>query len=233
MPWISLHEAVTQDRSQSGAWANRGIVIRSWRARLGGKAAGPWTAAYGVGEEGMASSLIDLVPPPDIRRLLPGDMLDAVIEHVVMPQYARDYYGPNANLRAALQRDENTYRMIAREALGNDLVVRVARGDLEASWPIRVRAASGHVASFTVIGGLGYVPITISGLSDYRRPILEIREEGGDWKRVDQSVEGNDFWQADYNSTDRTWELTYTVPLDTPNDTRRARTFRFRGGTGP
>jgi hypothetical protein len=89
------------------------------------------------------------------------------------------------------------------------------------------------VASFTVIGGLGYVPITISGLSDYRRPILEIREEGGDWKRVDQSVEGNDFWQADYNSTDRTWELTYTVPLDTPNDTRRARTFRFRGGTGP
>lgn len=233
LPWISLHEGVSQDKSGSGAWANRGIVIRQWRARFDGKPAAPWIAAYGTGAEGTGSSLIDLIPPPGVRRLLPGDYLDAVVEHVVVPQYARDYYGPNANLRAALKKEENTCRMIAREAIGNDLAVQVSRGTLESNWPVRVCAAEGREASFTVAGGLGYVPITISGLHDYHRPQLEIREAGGDWKRVDQSVEGHDYWQADYSPADRSWELTYTVPLDTLHDARKTRAFRFRMEVSP
>ena len=37
-----------------------------------------------------------------------------------MPQFAADYYGPNEALRAALTESENTWRMIQREAVGND-----------------------------------------------------------------------------------------------------------------
>ena len=31
---------------------------------------------------------------------------------------------------------------------------------------------------------------------------------------LDQSVHGNDFWQADFNAGDQTYSLTYNLPLD-------------------
>ena len=38
------------------------------------------------------------------------------------------------------------------------------------------------------------------------------------WVEVNQSVHGHDFWQTDYNPKTATWEVTYTVALDRPND---------------
>ena len=225
-PWVSLHEAVRRDSSKAGAWANRGVVVRAWRARLGGREAGPWCAEYGVGARGINTSTIDFVPPPDVRRLLPGDFVEATFEHVVMPQFARDYYGPNENLRAALTRDENTWRPMWREAAGNDLQVTAARGVVERTWPVRVRAA-GDRAEFSVTGGLGYVPLTIAGLTSCRAPCLEQREGDGPWQPVDQAVHGKDFWQVDRDAASGTYEVTYTVKLDTPGDERRTRGLRF------
>ncbi len=106
LPWVSLHDAVSRDTSKSGAWANRGLVIRSWQARLGGKDCGPWFAEHGIHVGGFDTSTADILPPADTTRLEPGDFVDAVIEHVVVPQFARDYYGPNESLRHALARDE-------------------------------------------------------------------------------------------------------------------------------
>jgi len=226
VPWISMHEAVSFDRSKAGAWANRGIVIRRWDARLGGKKAEPWAAEYGV-RVGEDTSLVDIVPPPDVKKLLPGDYLEATFEHIIMPQRASDYYGPNANLRAALEKDANTWRMIAREAVGNDLDVAVSQRTLEAARPTRIRAERDR-AAFCLTGGLGYVPVTIAGLSRHRRPVLELQQADGTWRTVDQSVYGNDFWQADYMPQKGTWEITYTVPSDTPGDSRQARAYRFR-----
>jgi hypothetical protein len=226
VPWISLHEAVSRDKSKSGAWANRGIVIRRWDARLGGKKAPPWAAELGI-RIGEDTSLVDILPPPELKQLLPGDYLDATFEHVIMPQYARDYYGPNASLRAALQKDENTWRMIAREASGNDLAVEVSQGTLEGVWPTRVRAADGRRAAFRMSGGLGYVPVTIAGVAGHRGPVLELQQPDGTWRAVNQSVHGNDYWQADYVPASGTWDITYTLPMDSPGDARQTRAFRF------
>ena len=178
---------------------------------------------------GSDSSSVDILPPPDVKRLLPGDYIEATFEQAIMPQFARDYYGPNANLKAALEKDENTWRMIQREAVGNDVAVKVSQGTLERVLPARVRAA-GNRAQFTLTGGLGYVPVTISGLTDYRKPVLEMREGSGAWKVVNQAVHGADFWQADYNAASKTWDITYTVPLDTPGDARVMRELRMRNG---
>jgi hypothetical protein len=156
----------------------------------------------------------------------------ATIEHIVVPRHARDYYGPNRNLRAALEKDGNTWRMMFREALGNDLEIQVTLGSLECPRPARIRAAGNNRARFTITGGLGYAPITIAGLSDHRDPLLEIREDQGSWRPVDQSVHGRDFWQADYRTATRTVEITYTVPLDAPGDARKPRELRFRVGQG-
>ena len=49
------------------------------------------------------------------------------------PSSPSDYYGPNKSLRAALGQWENTWRMIHREATGNDRRVEVATGTLQQS----------------------------------------------------------------------------------------------------
>ena len=220
VPWVSMHQAVRRSKDQ-GAWANRGIVIRSWAAKLGGKPARPWAVERGAKVRGRDTSLIDIVPPPGVTKLLGGDYVRAVVEHVVVPQYARDYYGPNENLRAALARHADTWRMIHREAVGNDLAVTVALGKLVRTRPTMIQARDNR-AGFTVTGGLGYVPITISGLTDYRAPKLEI-SAGDKWRSTG-------FHQCDYNAESRTWEITYSIPLDSPGDARTTRSFRFSLG---
>ena len=220
VPWVSMHQAVRRSKDQ-GAWANRGIVIRSWAAKLGGKPARPWAVERGAKVRGRDTSLIDIVPPPGVTKLLGGDYVRAVVEHVVVPQYARDYYGPNENLRAALARHADTWRMIHREAVGNDLAVKVALGKLVRTRPTMIQARDNR-AGFTVTGGLGYVPITISGLTDYRAPKLEI-SAGDKWRSTG-------FHQCDYNAESRTWEITYSIPLDSPGDARTTRSFRFSLG---
>lgn len=225
-PWVSLHDAESRDPSKSGAWANRGLVIRSWRARLGGLDCGPCVAERGVGDADAATSTADILPPPGVQRLEPGDFIDATIEHIVVPQFARDYYGPNDNLRHALERYENTWHMIDREARGNELIVEASLGDVERTRPVVVRAANDR-AEFSVTGGKGYFPLTIRGLSTFRAPCLEIRSAAGDWQVVDQSTFGNDFWQTNYDAATGTWDITFTIPGDTPDDSGQRRELRF------
>lgn len=44
-----------------------------WQARLGGRPARPWVREYGVNARGADTSTLDVLPPPDVVRLLPGD----------------------------------------------------------------------------------------------------------------------------------------------------------------
>jgi hypothetical protein len=228
VPWISMHEAVkfVNFMNDQGAWANRGLVLRKWDARLGGRSAAPWVAEIGITLHGQDTSLIDFLPPEGLTGLQPGDYVEAEIVHVVVPQYAADYYGPNENLRQALRENENTWKMIYREASGNDLEVRVRRGGkLEHTYPICIRAIDQEV-HFDVTGGLAYVPVTIRGLKNYRDYRLDHLVDGA-WVAVDQSYHGNDYWQVDFNPSEQRWEITYSLALDTPQDERRRQQFRF------
>jgi len=207
--WISMHEARRRSETkEAGAWANRGIVIREWNARLGGKTVPPHFSERGTTRHGSDYSTIDLVPPPGLTRLEPGDFIEATLEHVIIPQSASDYYGPNESLRSALQTGGNTWRMVHREATGNRREVSVGEGELVHRFPdIRVHS-DGDQAALKITGGLGYVPITITGLTSYTGYTLTV-----DGKPLDQSIHGNDFWQTDYDAATRRWSRTYNVKL--------------------
>jgi hypothetical protein len=100
--------------------------------------------------------------------------------------------------------------MIHREAIGNERRVEIKTGQLEGLHPsVTIRAAKDR-AEITITGGLGYVPITISGLTSPSGFALFV-----DDKRVDQSVHGNDWWQTDYDPESRRWSQTFNVPLQT------------------
>jgi hypothetical protein len=206
IPWMSLHEAVIDPARNVNSIANRGIVIRSWKAKLGGKEASPWLAERGQSRHLKDSSTLDLVIPPELKQLQSGDYIEATIEHVLVPQFAADYYGPSEALRTALTKDANSWRMIQREAIGGDRRVQMKVGKLVRMHPAITIHAADDQAEFTLAGGLGYVPITFTGLSSPRGHRLLI-----DGKPLNQSIHGNDFWQADYDPIAQRWSLTYNV----------------------
>ena len=206
-PWFSLHDAEDTNKIQM-VLANRGFIIRSWKAKLGGQKVAPWVGEYAVVRGEREFSILDLTPPPSVTELLPGDYVEAVIEYVVMPKKAAHYYGPNRGFKDALNKAGNTYNMIAREAKYNSHRVKVNKGTLVHTFPdVRIKS-DGERANFQFSGGLGYVPLTFTNLSSHSGYTLKV-----DGKVVDQSVHGNDFWQTDFDVETRTWSITYNVKL--------------------
>ncbi len=90
--------------------------------------------------------------------------------------------------------------------------MQVTEGTLVRSRPICIQATSANTASFSVTGGLGYVALTISGLSGYADPVLFMSTDGQTWVNVNQSVYGKDFWQADFDF------MRYGLRSDTDTD---------------
>lgn len=223
-PWFSLHEGISKDE-KGGAWANRGLVIRSWKARLGGREAPPIAASYGT-QNGPHSCNVELTPPPKVTQLQPGDFVEAQVELLVLPQSADDYYGPNKNLREDLQGNGNTWKPVFRQAVGNALRIEVENGTLLRGYPPRIQVDSNQSAEIAVTGGVGYLPLTFSGLSDYRDWQLLRGDADGKWTAVDQSAFGNDFWQIDREEGGN-YSITFNVSLDTQDGKIGEKQFRL------
>jgi hypothetical protein len=222
LPWFSLHDAISKDTG-GGAWANRGLIIRKWKARLGGKDIPAPTAGVFQTFNGPPSNALELTPPPGVEKLLPGDFVECEVELLVIPMKAGDYYGPNENLRKSLQTTANTWKPVHRQAVGNDLKIAAARGKVLHTYPIVVAVNAKQSAEVTVTGGLGYVPITFTGLKDYRGYTLVRRANG-------RGQACPPHWQMEHDATTRTWRRTYNVSLDTPGDKRKAVTFVLEKG---
>jgi len=232
MPWAMTLNSPA-DPSGSYAPANRGFTIRSWQARINGVSNVP---PYIVERSIPGASLFDLVPPPGATTLKAGDFVEAEIVRFYVPKFASNYYGPNASFHQALTNYQNTCLVGLREAVGNNLTVTPQWGTLERLYPIRIQATNDR-AGFTVTGGLGCLPVTFTGLSGYRAPVLE-ENVGGVWAPLNQGVNGSDFWQCDYNAARGAWEITFTLKLDGTNyldinalmTAPPTSTFRFRMG---
>lgn len=221
--WFSLHGGIRNGSHETGAWANRGLVVRSWKARLGGQDIPyPSAAVYGT-ENGIPSANIEIVPPPGVTQLESGDYIAAEFELLIVPAGTEDYYGPNQALRAHLAEHANTWAPVHRLAQGNHLDVQVKRGQLLHQYPVTVCVdPRSRIAEFEIRGGVGYVPITIAGLPGPNSGVLEC-----DGVPIDQSVHGGDFWQADRDAAAGSYSITYNVCLDSPPDTVATRRFRF------
>ena len=207
-PWVSLHEGtiIRQEGKEPGA--NRGFVIRNWKAKLGGKEAQPWIRERGIDLHRRESSIVDLLPPPSVTRLQAGDYLEATIEHLVIPKGKKDYYGPNKELQKALAQSGNTWRMVAREAKENTRDLEIEKGTLTHKFPdVRITTKDNR-AAFKLSNGLGFVPVTFTDLSSYKG--YQLRINGKVWH---QTANKKDYWQSDYDSKTKTWSRTYNLPF--------------------
>ena len=216
-PWISIHGLERSALGKGVAAASRGLVVRSWKAVLGGKPAPVPCASFYATEWGKGNhrTVVELVPPPEVTALQPGDYLDAEIEWVVFPTDPTACYSPNRAFQAALAHDADTWRLVHREARDNALRVEVQRGTPQHTLPLSVAVDAGQRAELTLDGGVGCVPVTFSGLTNYRDWELRVNDQP-----LDQSIHGHDFWQTDYDSKTRQWKMTFNVPRDGTAPTR-------------
>jgi hypothetical protein len=206
---VSIHGVEIADLPIGQADASRGLIVRSWRAVLGGRAALQPHASFFCTEwdKGSYRTTIELSSPPDLKELVPGDFVEADLELVVFPADAAAYYGPDKSFREALGRDADTWRLVQREASGNALDIQARAGAVLKSYPAVLAANDQQRAEVIVKGGLGCLPLTFTGLSRSRGYRLFV-----DGNPVDQSVHGNDFWQTDYDAATKSWRLTFNIP---------------------
>ncbi|MDX9747538.1 MAG: hypothetical protein RBT57_03460 [Paludibacter sp.] len=227
LPWFSFTNSVLFSDPGKFLPANRGFVIRKWNSKINGIENVPPSFAEfcAVGGHGQPSGIINITPPKESTEFKKGDYLEAEIVLFQFPMVLNDYYGPNTNLVNALTTKVNTWKMVYREAIGNNLELTTFKGIKISDYPVKIEAVN-DFAHFSIAGGLGYVPITITNVSTYLHPEL-YEKRSGSWVKINQSKYGNDFWQTDYNAGTGKWEVTYTISLDTENDTRTNREFKF------
>lgn len=215
-PWWVAFPGAFSTRDRDWGTGSRALIVRSFAATFGGKTFGNPTVSFPVhivdDKRKQAGLDLELVPPPGVTRFLPGDTIEIDVEWITVPRVAEDYYGPNEAFRAHLARHPRSWKTVHREAAGNDLRVDVSGGALLEDYPVIIAAAEPAVR-VTIAGGTGAVPVRFEGLDSpagYR--LYRLRD--GARVPLDQSVNGNDFWQTDYDPDTGTYRMTFNLPLD-------------------
>ena len=225
-PWFAMYRGYSGRENATGAWADRGVIIREWSASINGvDVPHPYAAIYGT-ENAFDSAIVEIAPPPGVTTLLPGDYVEGTVEYVVVPQSADDYYGPNQALEEHLAAHGGSWDSVHRQAEGNRLVIDMECGTLMRTYP-PVIAVDGDCAEFDVEGGLAYVPLTFTGLSCPTGITLS-RVKDGQIEPIDQSVHGNDFWQTEFDRETGTYTVTFNVLSDTPGDARETVSYALK-----
>jgi len=203
VPWFSLHDGQRSKHHPKGAWANRGLIIRRWEARLGGKdVPRPTAAIYGT-DNGVPSALVELSPPPGCTELLPGDFVKAEVEFVVIPAEPNTYYGPNKPFKEHLEANINTWKPVHRLATMNHEQFAITKGTLRRSYPIEIAVEKDGEAALNLFRIAGYVPVTFTGLS---------KRNGHRLSGIPPAEEG--LVQIAYDDESKTWSRTYNVNSD-------------------
>lgn len=230
VPWVAMYDSpISKDQEGRFTSGNRGFVVRNWNAVINGKKEiSPHWKEYRTtaGNHGAPCSIVTITLPEGCHTLSSGDYIEAEIEMLALPLNAGAYYGPNGNFQKALEQAKEEWTLVYREAVGNSLNITASMGVAISDYPVVIRAEKNQ-AEFKVKGGIGYVPVTLSGLSVYKKPVLYVKK-GDKWLLIDQSEFGNDYWQTDFDASNGTWAITYNINLDSSNDKPEEREFRFR-----
>ena len=209
--WVALPGAVHTSGRQWGT-GYRALIIRDYQAEIDGKVYMQPTVGAPVFSTGPANLDIELLPPAGVTDFSRGDRIDLNLELITLPRVAEDYYGPNEAFRKHLENNPRSWKTTYREAIGNDLAVRVTGGEVLRTYPLVIQVDKPEVA-VTIEGGIGAVPARFTGLTSNIGYRLYQIVKG---RRVlfDQSVHGNDFWQTDYDEITNSYGMTFNLPLD-------------------
>ena len=205
--WVSF--ASNKEKiSRIKANGYKALIIRKYKVIINGKTyKNPVISRYKYRKE-VAFSLL---PPDGIKNFKKGDSIELDLELITLHYNADDYYGPNELYRKHLAANPSSWKTTYREAIANDLKLKVSGGTIINNYPIAIKAAKPRIR-VTIKGGAGLVPISFEGLKSTNYSLYQIVK--GKEIKVNQSVHGNDFWQTEYDAKTKTYKFTYNLPLD-------------------
>jgi hypothetical protein len=207
--WFALYDETHGPTDQVGG-ANRGLVIRSYRAVLNGRESGSPLAAFRGNRNADQPSVILELQPDAGGHLKAGDYIEMQVEMLLYPQTAEHYYGPNRVMRQLLKDHGDSWQPVLTAS--KPRAVEVVTGTLRGNNPIIVQVDGDEKAEFAISGGgPGWTPLILEGFKDYREITVEAHQ-GGHWTKVDQSVHGRDFWQIAYDATTGTFAYILCIP---------------------
>ncbi len=239
-PWVMLYDNQRDWDSLPEHYADVGFVIRSFQADIGGTVlTTPHVNLQRTFNQQMSQVAVELGLPHEDgspwcgapcggqTRFVPaGSTVSATVEYLVPPADKDRYYGLADWLLALPAGSYRTPEMMRTAAVENALEVTVSVGTLASVYPVEVAATSASLAAdLTLSGGVGFVPITFTGLNRHDGWRLET-ESGNGWVPVNQATRGNDFWQAVHDPDAGTWSLTFNVP------NRGTQRYRLTWGAG-
>ncbi|MEJ6571420.1 MAG: LamG domain-containing protein [Akkermansiaceae bacterium] len=214
-PWWVTFPGASSDRRKDWGTGYRAMVIRSYKANIGGKEYTNPTVefpAYHSAGEGKSNLDFLMAAPEGVTDFNPGDTIEFDVEWITLPRVAADYYGPNETFRKHVTENPSSWKTTYREAVGNNLKVGVDGGTLLHNYPIIIQTDQEEV-TVDIEGGVGFVPIRFEGLKQAKDYALYHVVDGKEIK-LDQSVHGNDFWQTDYDVKTNSFKMTFNLPLD-------------------
>ncbi|MBS7262556.1 MAG: hypothetical protein KIG36_02990 [Eubacteriales bacterium] len=215
-PWLSW----TGTRSgvvDGFGHADRALILRDWSATVRGvENDTPYLRIRSARAHHQGSAV-----PTNIMELgggtnsyYAGDRVRGTVELLVLPQTVSDYAGSDAAFLTALNQYAGSWQLAHYEATAGAVAVSGLSGaTLAATAPTVLRAKTGTTSvSFTLSGGVSYVPVTFTNLATNRGWRLQEHVDGV-WTDVaaSQEVYGNDFWQCRSDPVSGTYELTYNV----------------------
>lgn len=203
--WYTLYNST--DAEEGG---DVGFIVRSFNASINGTSYNkPAFCLNGTTNKSTQMSCEITVPTAVGKRINRGSTIEMVIEYNVLPNSMSTYYGESDYLlmsSSVMGTADGMYQQV----VGGNIAVNASVGTVLSNYPVAIKATSGATAAqFTLTGGLGYVPVSFKGLQSCSGYKLQMKQ-GGEWVDVDQSVKGNDYWQA-YKAVDGTYTLTYNV----------------------
>jgi len=206
--WVALPGAIHTSGRDWGT-GYRALIIREFQAHIGGQTYTHPTISAPIFSTGPANLDIELLPPAGVTDFTRGDRITLNLELVTLPRVADDYYGPNEAFRTHLTENPTSWKTTYREAIGNDLAVKVTGGRTMQNYPLVIQVEKPEV-TVSVEGGIGAVPVRFEGLRSSVGFRL-YRMVNGDPVSFDQAVHGNDFWQTGYDAVSETWNVTYNI----------------------
>lgn len=166
-PWLALDAGTAKPADRRGR-GDRGLIVRAWQARLGGAEAMPYLQWRAQPMRRERRLLAELVCPPGVQRLLPGDHVEAQLEVVLLPAAADDYWGADPGFAAALTSGSGGAALVQREAAGQRPQLGCDLADVvQPGWPPVLRLPAGAVrVCFTLDDNHALVPVRLTGLAE-------------------------------------------------------------------
>ncbi len=199
-------------------------IVREYKATVDGKEyTDPIFNLYYNGQGSVQPSFELTVPQMENNTVPAGTTVHAVIEFIVTPANRDDYYGQSDYI-LAMNNDELGTPMAVLQAVSGAQTLEMKTGTLVSQYPNVIAAVKnapdGIAAEFRLTGGLGYVPVSFTGLDRFDGWVLEC-DAGEGWKKVDQSSaslypdvypnQTTDFWQCRFDPETDSYTLTYNV----------------------